>query len=61
MTSRVDAPLKVTGEARYGADHTFPGMVSNAYYVLSVIESDQERLRTYRDSGRIKLPDCMVD
>ena len=40
---------------------TFPGMVSNAYYVLSVIESDQERLRTYRDSGRIKLPDCMVD
>ena len=36
MTSRVDAPLKVTGEARYGADHNFPGM-AYGYLVLSTI------------------------
>ncbi|MFD4636710.1 xanthine dehydrogenase family protein molybdopterin-binding subunit [Lentzea sp. NPDC058436] len=36
MTGRVDAPLKVTGEARYGADHIFPGMVYG-YLVLSTI------------------------
>ena len=36
MTSRVEAPLKVTGEARYGADHNFPGM-AYGYLVLSTI------------------------
>ncbi|MFC0430681.1 xanthine dehydrogenase family protein molybdopterin-binding subunit [Kutzneria buriramensis] len=36
MTSRVDAPLKVTGQARYGADHNFPGM-AYGYLVLSTI------------------------
>ncbi len=36
MTSRVDAPLKVTGAARYGMDHTFPGM-AYGYVVLSTI------------------------
>lgn len=36
MTSRVDAPLKVTGRARYGADNNFPGMV-HGYVVLSTI------------------------
>ncbi|HEX4223216.1 MAG TPA: xanthine dehydrogenase family protein molybdopterin-binding subunit, partial [Pseudonocardiaceae bacterium] len=33
MTNRVDAPLKVTGTARYGSDHNFPGMVYG--YVLT--------------------------
>lgn len=36
MITRLDAPLKVTGEAKYGADHTFPGMV-HGYVVLSTI------------------------
>ena len=36
MTSRLDGPLKVTGRARYGADHNFPGM-AYGYVVLSTI------------------------
>jgi xanthine dehydrogenase YagR molybdenum-binding subunit len=36
MTSRLDGPLKVTGRARYGADHNLPGMVYG-YIVLSTI------------------------
>ncbi|WIY01631.1 xanthine dehydrogenase family protein molybdopterin-binding subunit [Amycolatopsis mongoliensis] len=36
MITRLDAPLKVTGGAKYGADHTFPGMVYG-YVVLSTI------------------------
>ena len=26
MAGRVEAPLKVTGRAKYGADHNFPGI-----------------------------------
>jgi xanthine dehydrogenase YagR molybdenum-binding subunit len=36
MTSRVDGALKVTGRARYGADHNLPGM-AYGYVVLSTI------------------------
>ena len=36
MTSRLDAPLKVTGRAEYGADHNFPGR-AYGYIVLSTI------------------------
>ncbi|WP_028936136.1 xanthine dehydrogenase family protein molybdopterin-binding subunit [Pseudonocardia spinosispora] len=36
MPSRMDGPLKVTGRARYGVDHNFPGMVYG-YLVLSTI------------------------
>ncbi|WP_284744119.1 xanthine dehydrogenase family protein molybdopterin-binding subunit [Amycolatopsis sp. RTGN1] len=36
MITRLDAPLKVTGEAKYGADHSFSGMVYG-YIVLSTI------------------------
>jgi xanthine dehydrogenase YagR molybdenum-binding subunit len=36
MAARLDGPLKVTGRARYGADHNFPGMVYG-YHVLSTI------------------------
>jgi xanthine dehydrogenase YagR molybdenum-binding subunit len=36
MITRLDAPLKVTGEAKYGADHHFPGM-AYGYVVLSTI------------------------
>jgi xanthine dehydrogenase YagR molybdenum-binding subunit len=36
MTSRLDGPLKVTGRAKYGADHNFPGM-AYGYLVLSTI------------------------
>ncbi|EMD25692.1 xanthine dehydrogenase family protein molybdopterin-binding subunit [Amycolatopsis azurea] len=36
MAGRVDGPLKVTGRADYGADHTFPGLV-HGYVVLSTI------------------------
>ena len=38
-----------------------PGIVANAYYVLRAIETEEQRLRTYRDSGRIKLPDYLAD
>ncbi|GAA1170291.1 xanthine dehydrogenase family protein molybdopterin-binding subunit [Pseudonocardia alaniniphila] len=36
MVSRLDGPLKVTGQARYGADHNFPGL-AYGYIVLSTI------------------------
>jgi xanthine dehydrogenase YagR molybdenum-binding subunit len=36
MNHRLDAPLKVTGQARYGADNNLPGMV-HGYVVLSTI------------------------
>lgn len=36
MTSRLDGPLKVTGQAAYGVDRNFPGMV-HGYIVLSTI------------------------
>ncbi|WP_410657175.1 xanthine dehydrogenase family protein molybdopterin-binding subunit [Amycolatopsis sp. lyj-112] len=36
MISRVDGPLKVTGQAEYGADHTFPGLV-HGFVVSSTI------------------------
>jgi xanthine dehydrogenase YagR molybdenum-binding subunit len=34
--ARIDAPVKVTGRAKYGADHSFPGMVYG-YVVLSTV------------------------
>ncbi|WP_103348940.1 xanthine dehydrogenase family protein molybdopterin-binding subunit [Amycolatopsis sp. CA-128772] len=36
MITRLDAPLKVTGQAKYGADHNFAGM-AYGYVVLSTI------------------------
>jgi xanthine dehydrogenase YagR molybdenum-binding subunit len=36
MSARLEAPLKVTGRARYGADHTPPGTVYG-YVVLSTV------------------------
>jgi xanthine dehydrogenase YagR molybdenum-binding subunit len=36
MITRLDAPLKVTGQAKYGADHNLPGM-AYGYVVLSTI------------------------
>ncbi|MET8851990.1 xanthine dehydrogenase family protein molybdopterin-binding subunit [Amycolatopsis sp. NPDC004625] len=40
MIARLDAPLKVTGQAKYGADHTFTGMVYG-YVVLSTIANGE--------------------
>jgi xanthine dehydrogenase YagR molybdenum-binding subunit len=40
MTIRLDAPLKVTGQAKYGADHDFPGMVYG-YVVVSTIANGE--------------------
>jgi xanthine dehydrogenase YagR molybdenum-binding subunit len=40
MTSRIDGPLKVTGRARYGLDHNFPGMVYG-YVVTSTIANGE--------------------
>jgi xanthine dehydrogenase YagR molybdenum-binding subunit len=37
---RLDAPLKVTGAAKYGVDHNFPGMVYG-YVVVSTIASGE--------------------
>ncbi|GAB2844614.1 xanthine dehydrogenase family protein molybdopterin-binding subunit [Actinoallomurus bryophytorum] len=36
MTSRLDGPLKVTGQAKYGADNNFPGM-AYGYVLVSTI------------------------
>jgi xanthine dehydrogenase YagR molybdenum-binding subunit len=40
MTSRVDGPLKVTGQAKYGADNNFPGM-AYGYLVVSTIANGE--------------------
>ncbi|ANY05374.1 xanthine dehydrogenase family protein molybdopterin-binding subunit [Pseudonocardia sp. HH130630-07] len=40
MTGRLDAPLKVTGGARYGLDRTAPGMVYG-YVVVSTIANGE--------------------
>ncbi|HEX4721206.1 MAG TPA: xanthine dehydrogenase family protein molybdopterin-binding subunit [Pseudonocardiaceae bacterium] len=40
MTGRVDAPLKVTGRAKYGADNRFPGLV-HGYVVVSTIANGE--------------------
>ena len=40
MTSRVDGPQKVTGQAKYGADNNFPGMVYG-YVVVSTIANGE--------------------
>jgi xanthine dehydrogenase YagR molybdenum-binding subunit len=42
MTSRLDGPLKVTGRAKYGADHNFPGM-AYGYIVVSTIAHGEIR------------------
>lgn len=42
MTSRLDGPPKVTGQARYGADNNFPGMVYGCV-VLSTIAHGEIR------------------
>ncbi|MER5446892.1 hypothetical protein ABT065_14790 [Streptomyces sp. NPDC002764] len=36
-------------------------VVGYAYEILRVIETDRERLRACRDSGRVALPDDLVD
>ncbi|WP_328682215.1 hypothetical protein [Streptomyces sp. NBC_00343] len=40
---------------------TLPGIVAGAYEVLRVSEDDNDRLRAYRDSGQVDLPDYLVD
>ncbi|HYQ65028.1 xanthine dehydrogenase family protein molybdopterin-binding subunit [Actinophytocola sp.] len=42
MTGRVEAPLKVTGRARYGTDNNLPGMV-HGHVVLSTIANGELR------------------
>ena len=42
MTSRLDGPLKVTGRAKYGADHNLPGM-AHGYVVVSTIAHGEIR------------------
>jgi xanthine dehydrogenase YagR molybdenum-binding subunit len=42
MTSRLDGPPKVTGQAKYGADHNFPGM-AHGCVVLSTIAHGEIR------------------
>jgi xanthine dehydrogenase YagR molybdenum-binding subunit len=36
MTTRLDGPLKVTGRAKYGADHNFPGMAHGCVVVATI-------------------------
>ena len=42
MTSRLDGPLKVTGRAKYGADHNLPGM-AHGYIVVAAIAHGEIR------------------
>jgi len=42
MPSRLDGPLKVTGRAKYGADHNLPGM-AHGYIVVSTIAHGEIR------------------
>lgn len=42
MTSRLDGPLKVTGRAKYGADHNLPGM-AHGYLVVAAIAHGEIR------------------
>lgn len=42
MPSRLDGPLKVTGRARYAADHSLPGM-AHGYIVVSTIAHGEIR------------------
>jgi xanthine dehydrogenase YagR molybdenum-binding subunit len=42
MTSRLDGPLKVTGQAKYGADNNLPGMV-HGYIVVSTVAHGEIR------------------
>ena len=42
MPSRLDGPLKVTGRAKYGADHNFPGM-AHGYVVVATIPHGEIR------------------
>jgi xanthine dehydrogenase YagR molybdenum-binding subunit len=42
MTSRLDGPLKVTGQAKYGADNNLPGMV-HGYIMVSTIAHGEIR------------------
>lgn len=36
------------------------GIVGYAYKILQVIETDEDRLRAYRNSGQLNLPDDLV-
>ena len=42
MTGRVEAPLKVTGRAKYGLDNNMPGMV-HGYVVVSTVANGELR------------------
>ena len=46
MTNRVDAPLKVTGQARYGADHNFPGTIYGYVLVSAIANGEIEAMDT---------------
>ena len=40
MTSRLDGPLKVTGRAKYGADHNLPGMAHGCIVVSTIAHGE---------------------
>lgn len=40
MTSRLDGPLKVTGQAKYGADNNLPGMVHGCIVVSTIAHGE---------------------
>jgi xanthine dehydrogenase YagR molybdenum-binding subunit len=46
MTNRVDGPLKVTGQARYGLDHNFPGMVYGYVLTSTIANGEIESMDT---------------
>ncbi|HEY4019217.1 MAG TPA: xanthine dehydrogenase family protein molybdopterin-binding subunit [Pseudonocardiaceae bacterium] len=44
MSNRVDAPLKVTGQARYGVDRNLPGMVYGYVLVSTIANGEIEAM-----------------
>jgi len=46
MPARLDAPLKVTGAARYALDHTFPGMVYGSVVGSTIAHGEIDAIDT---------------
>ena len=44
MITRLDAPLKVTGQAKYGADHNFPGMAYGCVVLSTIAHGEIEAM-----------------
>ncbi|KZB88538.1 xanthine dehydrogenase family protein molybdopterin-binding subunit [Amycolatopsis regifaucium] len=51
MAGRVDGPLKVTGQAKYGADHGFPGLLHGFVVTSSIAHGEIEAMDVTQAKG----------